>query len=98
MPLEDLSAREEAAESLIEFGIARTTARRLVGLPHVTPDVVARWLTYCHLRGADSFRNPNVFLLTRLNRNDRPAPSWGALRRLAARLGKPAPKEPETEH
>jgi hypothetical protein len=67
--------------------------RRLAGLPHVTPGVVARWLAYCRLRGPESFGNANVFLLTRLNRNDRPAPSWSALRRLAARLGKPMPAE-----
>jgi hypothetical protein len=72
--------------SLIDFGLAKTTARRLAGLPHVTPDVVARWLRYCQLRGPDSFRNPNVFLLTRLNRNDYPAPSWSALQRLEQRL------------
>jgi len=93
MTFEDLTPEEEAAEALIEFGLARTTARRLVGLPHVTPDVVARWLAHCRLRGPDSFRNPNVFLLTRLNRNDFPAPSWGALRRLAARLGQEVPKQ-----
>ena len=92
---EDLTPEEEAAEALIAFGLARTTARRLVGLPHVTPDVVARWLAYCRLRGPESFRNANVFLLTRLNRNDRPAPSWGALCRLAARLGKPMPMPSE---
>jgi len=92
MPPEDLTPEEKAAEALIAFGLARTTARRRLGLPHVTPDVVARWLAYCRLRGPDRFRSPNVFLITRLNRNDRPAPSWGALRRLAARLGKPVPK------
>jgi hypothetical protein len=92
MPSEDLTPEEEAAEALIAFGLARTTAQRLVGLPHVTPDVVARWLAYCRLRGPDSFHNVNVFLITRLNRGDRPALSWDALRRLAARLGKPPPK------
>jgi len=66
--------------------LAKTTARRLAGLPHVTPDVVARWLRYCQLRGPDSFRNPNVFLITRLNRNEYPAPPWSALQRLEQRL------------
>jgi hypothetical protein len=37
----DLTPEEGSAEALIAFGLARTTARRLVGLPHVTPDVVA---------------------------------------------------------
>jgi hypothetical protein len=71
---------------LVSFDLAETTARRLAGLPHVTPDVVGRWLHYCQLRGPDSFRNPIVFLLTRLNRNDFPAPSWSALQRLAQQL------------
>jgi len=75
-------AIEQMVQSLIDFGLARTTARRLAGLPHVTPDVVARWLRYCQLRGPDNFRNPIVFLLTRLNRNDFPPPSWSALQRL----------------
>ena len=79
-------AIEQMVQSLIDFGLARTTAQRLVGLPHVTPDVVARWLRYCQLRGPDSFRNPNVFLLTRLNRNDYPAPSWSALRLLERQM------------
>jgi hypothetical protein len=90
---EDLTPEEGAAEALIAFGLARTTARRLVGLIHVTPDVVTRWLAYCRLRGPESFRNANVFLLTHLDRNDRPAPSWGALRKLAVRLDKPMPSE-----
>jgi hypothetical protein len=72
--------------SLIDFGLARTTAQRLAGLLHVTPDVVARWLRYCQLRGPDSFRNPNVFLLSRLNRNDYSAPSWSALQWLEQQL------------
>jgi len=92
---DDLTPTEATAEALIAFGLARTTARRLVGLPHVTPDAVARWLAYCRLRGPESFHNANVFLITRLNRGDRPAPSWGALRRLAARLGQPAPAPSE---
>lgn len=37
-------------------------------------------------RLANAFRNPNVFLLIRLNRNDYPAPSWSALQRLEQRL------------
>ena len=85
-PLTDEEAIERMVHSLIDFGLARTTARRLAGLPHVTPDMVARWLRYCQLRGPDNFRNPNVFLLTRLNRNDYPAPSWSALQWLEQRL------------
>jgi hypothetical protein len=80
------AAIEQMVQSLIDFGLARTTARRLAGLPHVTPDVVARWLRYCQLRGPDSFRNPVVFLLSRLNRNDYLAPSWSALQRLEQQL------------
>jgi hypothetical protein len=85
-PTDEEAAIEQMMQSLIDFGLAKTTARRLAGLPHVTPDVVARWLRYCQLRGPDSFRNPNVFLLTRLNRNDYPAPSWSALQWLEQRL------------
>ncbi len=90
-PTEDEEAAIEwMVQSLIAFGLARSTAQRLVGLPHITPDMVARWLTYCRLRGSGSSHSTNAFLITRLYRNDIPAPSWGALRRLAARLGKPA--------
>ena len=85
-PTDEEAAIEQMVQSLIDFGLAKTTARRLAGLPHVTPDVVTRWLRYCQLRGPDSFRNPNVFLLTRLNRNDYPAPSWSALQWLEQRL------------
>jgi hypothetical protein len=85
-PLTDEEAIEQMVQSLVDFGLAKTTARRLAGLPHVTPDVVARWLRYCQLRGPDSFRNPNVFILTRLNRDDYPAPSWSALQWLEQRL------------
>ena len=85
-PTDEEAAIEQMVQSLIGFGLARTTARRLAGLPHVTPDVVARWLRYCQLRGPDSFRNPVVFLLTRLNRNDYPAPSWSALQWLEQQL------------
>jgi hypothetical protein len=91
-PAEDEEATIEwMVQSLIAFGLAKSTAQRLVGLSHVTPDMVARWLAYCRLRGSNSPHNTNAFLITRLYRNDLPAPSWGALRRLAARLGKPAP-------
>ena len=86
LPTDEEAAIERMVQSLIDFDLAKTTARRLAGLPHVTPDVVARWLRYCQLRGPDSFRNPNVFLLTRLNRNDFPAPSWSALQRLEQQL------------
>ena len=85
-PTDEDAAIERMVQSLIDFGLAKTTARRLAGLPHVTPDVVARWLRYCQLRGPDSFRNPIVFLLTRLNRNDFPPPSWSALQRLEQQL------------
>ena len=71
--------------ALVDFGLSRSTAARLAGLPHVTPGVVARWLAYCRLRGRDSRHGTNAFLITRLTRNDIPAPSWGALRRLEAR-------------
>ena len=96
LPL-SLAEDEEAAiewmvQSLIAFGLAKSTAQRLVALPQVTQDMVARWLAYCRLRGPGSPHNTNAFLIIRLNRNDVPAPSWGALRRLAARLGKPTPK------
>jgi len=77
---------EWMVQSLVAFGLARTTAQRLVGLPHVTPDMVARWVRYCQLRGPGSPHNTNGFLITRLNRNDFPPPSWGALRRLEQRL------------
>jgi hypothetical protein len=91
-PAEDEEADIEwVVQSLIAFGLAKSTAQRLIGLSHVTPDMVARWLTYCRLRGSNSPHNTNAFLITRLYQNDVPAPSWGALRRLAARLGKPAP-------
>jgi len=72
----------KTAQLLIAFGLAKTTAQRLVGLPHVSPDMAARWLAYCHLRGPGSPHNTNAFLIIRLRRNDIPAPSWGALRRL----------------
>ena len=86
-----LAKGEEAAiewmvQALVAFGLAKTTACRLVGLPHVTPDMVARWVRYCQLRGPGSPHNTNAFLITRLNRNDVPPPSWGALRRLERRL------------
>ena len=77
----------EMIASLVAFGLPRSTAARLVGLPHVTPDVVDRWLHYCRLRGRSSHHGSNAFLITRLMRNDIPAPSWGALRRLEQRLG-----------
>jgi hypothetical protein len=85
-PTDEEATIEHMVQSLIDFSLAKTTARRLAGLPNVTPDVVARWLRYCQLRGPDSFRNPVVFLLTRLNRNDYPAPSWSALQWLEQRL------------
>jgi hypothetical protein len=86
-PLTDEEATiEQMVHSLIDFGLARTTAQRLAGLPHVTPDAVARWLRYCQLRGPEGFRNPVVFLLTRLNRNDFPPPSWSALRLLEQQM------------
>jgi hypothetical protein len=75
----------EMIARLVEFGLPRSTAARLVGLPHVTSDVVDRWLCYCRLRGRNSRHGTNAFLITRLTRDDIPAPSWGALRRLKAR-------------
>ena len=80
------AAIEWMVETMVAFGVARTTAARLAGLSHVTPDMIARWVRYCRLRGPDSPHNTNVFLITRLNRNDFPPPSWGALRRLEQRL------------
>ncbi|MCI0576519.1 MAG: hypothetical protein L0332_00115 [Chloroflexi bacterium] len=76
----------EMVAALVEFGLARSTAMRLVGLPHVTKEMVDRWLAYCKLRGPASRHGGNAFLITRLSHNDIPAPSWGALRRLAQRL------------
>lgn len=73
---------DRTVESLVTFGLGKTTAQRLVGLPHVTPDMVTRWLVYCRLRGPSSPHNANAFLIIRLRRNDISAPSWGALRRL----------------
>jgi len=83
---DDEVAGESMVQKLVAFGLARSTAQRLVGLPHVTPDMVTRWLRYCNLRGPDSLHNTNAFLIIRLNRNDFPPPSWGALRRLERRL------------
>jgi hypothetical protein len=85
--VEDEEAASEWMERrLIAFGLARTTAQRLLGLPHVTLEMVARWLHYCELRGPDSPHYANGFLITRLLRNNFPPPSWGALRRLEQRL------------
>lgn len=72
----------QTVQSLVAFGLAGTTAQRLVGLPHVTPEAVRRWLAYCNIRGPDSPHNSNGFLIIRLRRNDIPPPSRGALRRL----------------
>ena len=76
----------EMIATLIDFGLSRSTAQRLVGQPHVKQDMVNRWVHYCQLRGRDSHHGSNAFLITRLLRNDIPSPSWGALRRLKARL------------
>lgn len=76
----------QAALTLVRFGLSRQTALRLVGLEHITPDVVNRWVAYCRLRGRDSPHGSNPFLITRLLRNDIPAPSWGALRRLEKKV------------
>lgn len=67
----------ELVEALIAFGLARSTAQRLVG--HASSlDVVARWLAHCRL-----YKNDNAFLIIRLWRNDIPPPSWEAIWRMA---------------
>lgn len=76
----------EMAQMLIDFGLSRQTAVRLVGQPHVTQEMVERWVAYCRLRGRNSHHGSNAFLITRLLRNDIPPPSWGALRRLGKSL------------
>ncbi len=83
---EEAAAWPEMIAKLVDFGLSHSTAARLVGQPHVTPDRVDRWLHYCRLRGRDSRHGDNAFLITRLIRDDIPAPSWGALRRLEQRL------------
>jgi hypothetical protein len=86
LPEAEDTAVEGIVQALVTFGLARSTAWRLAGLPHVTPDRAARWLRYCQLRGPGSPHNTNAFLITRLQRNDFPPPSWGALQRLEQRL------------
>jgi hypothetical protein len=83
---EEAAAWPEMIAKLVAFGLSRSTAARLVGQPHVTPDMVDRWLHYCRLRGRKSRHGSNTFLITRLIRNDISAPSWGALQRLEQRL------------
>lgn len=82
----EAAAWPEMIARLVAFGLSHSTAARLVGQPHVTPEMVDRWLHYCRLRGRDSRHGGNAFLITRLIRNDVAAPSWGALRRLEQRL------------
>lgn len=77
----------EMTQTLVDFGLSRQTAARLVGQPHVTQEMVERWVVYCRLRGRGSKHGSTAFLITRLLRNDIPPPSWGALRRLEKRVG-----------
>ena len=72
----------EMVEALVAFGLSRDTASRLVGMTHVTKEMVDRWVAYCTLRGRRSYHGSNAFLITRLMRNDVAPPSWGAIRRL----------------
>lgn len=76
----------EMVAALVDFGLSRQTALRLAGMIHVTQDMVNRWVAYCKLRGRQSQHGSNAFLIIRLNRNDIPPPSWGALRRLEKKL------------
>jgi len=83
---EEAAAWPEMIAKLVGFGLSHQTAARLVGQPGISPDIVDRWLHYCRLRGRDSRHGGNSFLITRLIRDDLPAPSWGALQRLEQRL------------
>ena len=74
-------------ETLVDFGLSRQTAARLVGMTHVTQDMVNRWVAYCRLRGRHSAHGTNAFLIIRLGRNDMPPPSWGAIHRLQTKYG-----------
>lgn len=76
----------EMVETLVSFGLSHDTASRLVGMTHVTKEMVDRWVAYCTLRGRRSRHGRNAFLITRLIRNDVAPPSWGAIKRLEKKL------------
>lgn len=96
-PESNEAAWPQMTAALVEFGPSRSTSMRLVGLPHVTKEMVDRWVAYCRWRGRASKHGSNAFLITRLLRNNIPAPSRGALRRLEKKLASEKAAEPQDQ-